>query len=92
VAELIGRAGAYGGKLTGQPAAYVAYFMFAAMYVTLIYQGKTSQIPEDFRTVFYILTGWFFANAITWKLQEDMDRVEQLTETEVKKIVEDMVE
>ena len=92
MAELVGRVGAYGGKLTGQPAAYVAYFMFAATYITLIYQGKAAALTEDFKTIFYILTGWFFANAITWKIQDDMDKVEALTKNEVKEIVEEFIE
>lgn len=92
MAELVGRVGAYGGKLTGQPAAYVAYFMFAATYITLIYQGKAAQLSDDFKTIFYILTGWFFANAITWKIQEDMEKAEILTRNEVKELVEELVE
>lgn len=88
--EAVGRLGAYGAKLSGQPAAYVAYFMFASVYITMTYSGAT--IPEDYKVIFYLLTGWFFANAITWKVQEDVQRLKQITENEVREIVDNMVE
>lgn len=67
MAEISGRFGAYASKLTGQPAAYIAYFAFMACYITLTYKGLP--IADDFKVVFYLLTGWFFADARTWILQ-----------------------
>ncbi len=75
MAELIGRFGAYTGKLTGQPAAYVAYFVFISVYVTLIYQEKPC--PDDFKIIVYMLTGWFFANAVSWKFPNGSDDLER---------------
>lgn len=56
-------------KLSGQPAAIVAYFVFVSLYVTLIYQAKP--MPEHFEIIFFLLTGWFFSNSITWQIDKN---------------------
>jgi hypothetical protein len=74
--ETLGRLTSAGAKLTGQPAAYVAYFLFAGTYIWLVSNGI--ECPPDFKVILYMLTGWFFANSTTWRIlngQEEKENV-----------------